>query len=115
MTAGCGRLRTRCLGFLMPRFAVDNTRHCFSRVLADPLPNAHHVPAGCINKDAALLFQFGTSRNLGPERRNDNDITLLQIPDVRVLLFATEKADIYRPDLVVDFRVMNDLTEYVDR
>src|SRR5436853_6927951 len=38
-------LRTRGLRFLMPGFAVDDTRDRIFGILLDALPNAHHVAA----------------------------------------------------------------------
>src|SRR5262245_43896039 len=56
MTASSRSLRTGGFGLLVPCFAMDDTRDMFARVLTNALPNAHHVPARCVHKNAAFGF-----------------------------------------------------------
>ena len=116
MAAAVGHgLRAGRLGLLVPGLAVDDAGDLVLGVLPHALPNAHHVAAGRIDEPAAFGFELLPHRDFRPEGGNDDDVVFLQVRDVGVLLLAGEELDAHRADLVVDFRVVDDLAEDINR
>ena len=62
------------LGFLVFGLAVDDAGDAFLGVLADPFPDAHHVPAGGIHQFAAFGDQLVCVCHLGAESGDDDHV-----------------------------------------
>jgi hypothetical protein len=94
---------------------VNDARDFVLGVLPHALPDTHHVAAGRIHKLTTFGFKLLPHGNLSPEGGDDDDVTLPQILDVGVLLFAGQELDAHCADLVVHLRVVDDLAENINR
>src|SRR5687768_13512480 len=94
---------------------MNNARHGLSRILADTFPDAHDVSAGGIDKDAAFFLELRPRGDFSSKGRDDDNIATLEVFDIRVFLFSTEKADVHGANLIVDLGIVNDLSENIDR
>jgi hypothetical protein len=74
-------------------------------------PHAHHVAARRIHDLAALLLDPRERRHVGAESRHDHHIICQEVMHLRLLVFAEQVLDPERHDLLVDFRVVDDLSE----
>ena len=102
------------LGFLVLGFAVDDAGDSFLGVLADPFPDAHHVPAGRVHQLAALGHQFGAGAHLGAESGDDDHIVGAQARQFLLRGLGGNDLDAHVVNLVVDFRVVNDLAQKIN-
>src|SRR6185503_18292119 len=105
---------TGCLGFFMPRFAMNNARDRVFRVLPDALPNAHYVAAGGIDKQASFFFQLLPGADFRSEGGNNHQVLGPQLIDFVISRFAGNGDNSKAADLIVNFRVMNDFAEQKD-
>ena len=78
------RARGGGAGFLMRSLAVDDRGHALGGILADALPDAHHIATGGIDNLAAVGFHRVDHGDLGAERRHDHDILGLEVVEVGI-------------------------------
>ncbi len=83
-----GGAGTGGLGFFVPGLAVNDAGDAVVGVLADALPDAHHVAAGGVDKAAALGLKLLHGGHFGAERRNDDEVVFVEVFDVGVFFFA---------------------------
>ena len=112
-TVGRG-LRGRGLGFLVLGLAVNDAGDALLRVLADALPHAHHVAAGGVHEQAALLLQLAPRGDLGAEGRDDDHVLALKHGEFHIGRLVREHPDAEVANLVVDLRVVDDFAQQVD-
>ena len=113
-TVSAQRPRTGRHGLLVGGLAVDDGGHPFLVVLADPLPNAHHVPAGGVDGLAAEFLKMIHCLHFRPESRHDHHILRSQAGQVVAFLTALEGLDAHFPELLVHLRVVDDLSQKED-
>jgi len=101
-------------GLFVPRFSVDDGGDFFPVVLADALPDAHHVSAGRIDKDAALFLEGVHGRHFGPEGGNDDHVLLRQPCYVVTILAPGEGLDVHLPELFVHVGIVDDFPQQMD-
>ena len=78
------RARGGGAGFLVRGLAVDDRGHALGGILADALPDAHHIAAGGVDNLAAVGFHRVDHGDLGAERRHDHDILGLEVVEVGI-------------------------------
>lgn len=71
---GGGGLGAGGHGFFVPGFSVNDAGDVVAGVLADSLPNAHHVAAGGIDDGASDGRDSSSGGDLGSKGRDDDDI-----------------------------------------
>ena len=95
---------------------MDDVGDLLAGILADTLPDAHHVAAGGVDDGTTALGQLiPDTADLRPEGGDHHRVALAKIVDIRRLVAAGEKRHAHVPDLLVDVRVVDDLAEDVDR
>src|SRR6266849_4472011 len=73
-----GRARAGGFGFFMPGLAMNDAGHGIVRVLADALPDAHHVAASRINELAAPGLELFHDGDFGAEGGNDDHVVFFE-------------------------------------
>ena len=74
VAVGGGGLGAGGHGFFMPGFSVNNAGDAVAGVLADSLPNAHHIAAGSVDNGASNGRDSLSGGNFGSKSRDDDDI-----------------------------------------
>src|SRR3954470_21165794 len=100
--AGAGRL-----GFFVLSLAMYDGGGRFAGIFADPLPNAHHVPAGRVHDLAAAILDLLLNRELGSKSRDNDDVVWLEVGNVRLLIPPGQVLDAQRRNLLVDLGVVD--------
>src|SRR5204863_178741 len=72
-------------------------------------------PASGVHEQAAFGAELFHGGHFRAECRDDHDVVLAQIFDLRVLLLAGKELNAHRANLIVDLGVMDDFTQDVDR
>ncbi len=99
----------------MFRFAVNDGGELLLGVLRDAFPDAHHVAAGGVHQLAAFRAEFFHDIHLRAKGRDDHHVVLPQLIQLRAFVGAGQEFDVHRDELLVDFGVVDDLAEDVNR
>ena len=108
-----GGLADRGFGLLVSDLAVDDAGDLILRVCPYTFPHTHHVAAGGVHKLAPLGFEFLEDGHLRAERRNNDDVILAEVINIRHFVGPRQKPNAHVANLVVYLRVMNDFPKNI--
>src|ERR1051326_2138789 len=89
--------------------AMNNRGHALAGIFAHPFPNAHDIAAGGVDNLAAVIPDLLQNGQLRAEGGEDNYVLRLQFGNVRLFIWTGQVFDSERRDLLVDFRIVNNL------
>ena len=110
-----GRLRSGRLGLLVPGFAVNDAGDRLLRVLPHAFPHTHHVAAGGVHHQTALLLQLFPGADLRPKGGDDDHVLRTQPGHLLLCRLRWNGADAHVADLIVDLGIVDDFSDQVNR
>ena len=98
----------------MGGFAVDDGGDAIGGVSADPAPDFHHIAAGGVDDAAAAGFDFVDELGGCAEGGDNDDVVLGELVVFGGEFLPWEGDDVHFPEVLVDFRVVDDFADEED-